>query len=159
VQAAGEALVTPLTFPVLYVFLFTAFSIPDQCVDAMIGDPKVFALGIRAGVTLGGAAFLAATRAFALKVGDDIGVGLQYCQRNSGFTTWAVSWRSGFPFSGTVVLEHLAEFPDPGSDGFPMREQQGDGKQQDQDLFDADGEKVHGMMGISGTKMEMVFRF
>jgi len=40
-----------------------------------------------------------------------------------------------------------------------MREQQSDGKQQDQDLFDADGEMVHGMMGLSGTKMEMAFRF
>jgi hypothetical protein len=29
----------------------------------------------------------------------------------------------------------------------PMQEQEGDGKQQDQDLFGADGEMVHGMMG------------
>ena len=53
----------------------------------------------------------------------------------------------------------VREIPDLGSDGFPMREQQSDGKQQDQDLFDVDGEMVHGMMRITGTKMEMVFRF
>ena len=73
-QATGETLVTPLTFPVLDVFLFTAFSIPDQCVDAMIGDAKVDALGIGAGVAFGGNVLLTATCAFALGVGDDIRV-------------------------------------------------------------------------------------
>ena len=51
------------------------------------------------------------------------------------------------------------ELPDLGFESFEMREQQGDGKQQDQDLFDTDDEMVHGMMEISGTKIEMVFRF
>jgi hypothetical protein len=58
-----------------------------------------------------------------------------------------------------VVLEQLAELPDFGFERVPMREQQCDGKQQDQDLFDMDGEMVHGMMELLGTKMEMVFRF
>jgi hypothetical protein len=40
VQATGETFVTPLAFPVLDVILLTAFAIPDQCVDAMIGDTK-----------------------------------------------------------------------------------------------------------------------
>jgi len=64
-----------------------------------------------------------------------------------------------FPFSGSVDFEQLAELPDLGFESVPMRKQQSDGKQQDQDLFDTDGEMVHGMMGISGAKMEMVFRF
>jgi len=110
-------------------------------------------------VTLGGETFLTATSAFVLGVGDNIGVGLQNGQRDSGVTTWAVTWRSGFPFSGSVDFEHLAEFPDFGFERVPMREQQSDGESQDQDLFDTDGEMVHGMMGKSGTKMEMVFRF
>ena len=159
VQATGETLVTPLTFPILDVFVDTAFSIANERVNALIGNPKIFALGIRTGVTFGGDAFLAATSAFALGVGDNIGVELQNGQRDAGLTAWAVTWRSGFPFSGTVVFEHLAELPGLGFERVPMREQQGDGKQQDQDLFGANGEMVHGMMGISGTKMEMVFRF
>jgi hypothetical protein len=46
-----------------------------------------------------------------------------------------------------VVFEHLAELPDFGFERVPMREQQSDGKQQDKELFDTDGEMVHGMMG------------
>ncbi len=158
-QATGETLVAPLAFPVLDVLLFTAFSIANERVNAMIGDLEVITIGIGTGVTLGGDAFLAATSAFALGVGDNIGVGLQDCQRNSGFTTWAVSWRSGFPFSGAVDFEQLAELPDLGFERVPMREQQGDGERQNQALFDTDGEMGHGMMGITGTIMEMVFRF
>ena len=71
VQTTGETFVAPLTFPILDVFADTPFSIADECVDAMIGDPKVFALGIRTGVAFGGDAFLAATSAFSLGVGDD----------------------------------------------------------------------------------------
>ncbi len=77
VQATGETLVAPLTFPVLNVFVDTAFSIPNKCVNALIGDPEVLALGIGTGVTLGGETFLASTSAFALGIGDNIGVGLQ----------------------------------------------------------------------------------
>ena len=107
----------------------------------------------------GGDALLATTRAFALGVGNDIRVGLQDCQRDAGFATRAITWRSGFPFSGAVVFEQLAELPDFSFERVPMREQQGDGESQDQALFDVNGEMVHGMMGKSGTKMEMVFRF
>ena len=53
VQATGETLVTPLTFPILDVFVDTAFSIANERVNALIGDPEVLALGIRTGVTLG----------------------------------------------------------------------------------------------------------
>ena len=158
-QATGETLVAPLTFPILNVFSDTPFSIADERVNAMIGDAEIVTFWIGTGVTFGGDAFLAATSAFALGVGDNIGVGLQNGQRDAGLTAWAVTWRSGFPFSGTVDFEQLAELPGLGYERVPMREQQGDGKQQDQDLFDADGEMVHGMMGLSGTKMEMVFRF
>ena len=126
VQATGETLVAPLAFPVLDVFVDTAFSIADERVNALIGDPEVFTLGIGTGVTLGGEIFLAATSAFALGVGNDIRVGLQDCQRDSGLTTWAVTWRSGFPFSGEVDFEQLAEFPDLGFESVPMREQQGE---------------------------------
>ncbi len=159
VQATGETFVAPLTFPILDVFADTPFSVADECVDAMIGDPKVFALGIRTGVAFGGDALLATTRAFALGVGNDIRVGLQDCQRDAGFATRAITWRSGFPFSGAVDFDHLVELPGLGFESVPMREQQGDGERQDQDLFDTDGEMVHGMMGLMGVKMEMVFRF
>jgi hypothetical protein len=110
-------------------------------------------------VPFGGDAFLAATSAFALGVGDDIGVGLQNGQRDAGLTVWAVTWRSGFPFSGSVVFEHLAELPGFSFESVPMRKQQDDGERQEQALFDTDGEMVHGMMGLMGVKMEMIFRF
>jgi hypothetical protein len=42
----------------------------------MISDPEEVTIGIGTGVTLGGETFLAATSAFALGVGDNIGVGL-----------------------------------------------------------------------------------
>jgi hypothetical protein len=90
VQATGEALVAPLKFPVLDVFLLTPFAITNECVDALIGDPKIITPGIGTGVTFGGDRFLAPTGAFALGVGDDIGVGLQNCQRDSGFAIWTV---------------------------------------------------------------------
>ncbi len=56
-------------------------------------------------------------------------------------------------------FDHLVELPGLGFESVPMREQQGDRERQDQDLFDTDGEMVHGMMGLMGVKMEMVFRF
>jgi len=143
VQATGEALVAPLAFPVLDVFLLAAFSIADECVDTLIGDSKVITPGIGAGVTFGGDALLAATRTLALRVGDDIRVGLQNCQRDPGLTTWTVIRRPWFPFSETIVFGELTELFELGFDGFPMGEQQGDGKQQDQDLFGVQGEKMH----------------
>jgi hypothetical protein len=90
VQATGEVLVAPLKFPILDVFVFTPFAITNECVDALIGDPKIITPGIGTGVTFGGDRFLAPTGAFALGVGDDIGVGLQNCQRDPGFAIWTV---------------------------------------------------------------------
>ena len=74
-KPTGETLVAPLTFPVLDVFADTTFSIADERVNALIGDPEIFTHGIGTCVTFGGNAFLAATGAFALGVGDNIGVG------------------------------------------------------------------------------------
>ena len=59
----------PLTFPILDVFVFTPSPIADECVDTLIGDPKILTPGIRAGVPLGGDALLAAAGALALSVG------------------------------------------------------------------------------------------
>jgi hypothetical protein len=42
-----------------------------------------------------------------------------------------------------IVFEELTEFFELGFDRFPMGEQQSAGKQQDQDLFGAQGEKMH----------------
>ena len=58
-------------------------------------------------------------------------------------TAWVIVWRSRFPFSGVIVFEELTEFFELGFDRFPMGEQQSAGKQQDQDLFGAQGEKMH----------------
>ena len=41
VKAAGETFVAPLAFPVLDVFLLAPFSVANQCVYAMISNPKV----------------------------------------------------------------------------------------------------------------------
>ena len=80
VQATGETLVAPLAFPILNVFADATFSIADERVNAMIGDAEIVTFWIGTGVTLGGKTFLAATSAFALGVGDDIGVGFQDSQ-------------------------------------------------------------------------------
>jgi len=120
VQATGETFVAPLTFPILDVFADTAFSIADKRVNALIGDAEIFTIGIGTGVTLGGDTFLAATSAFALGVGDNIGVGLQNGQRDSGLTARAVMWRSGFPFSGAVDFDHLVDLPDFSFERVPM---------------------------------------
>ena len=64
-------------------------------------------------------------------------------------TAWVIVWRSRFPFSGVIVFAELSEFPDFSLDVFPMREQQGDRKQQDDDLFSAQGEKIHRIEGLS----------
>jgi len=146
-QSTGEAFVAPLTLPVLDVFLFAPFAIANQGMDALIDNPKIVTPGIGKGVSFGGDALLAATGAFALGVGDDIGIGFQERQGDPGLATWAVIWRSWLPFSGMIVFEELTEFFELGFDRFPMREQQGDGKQQDQDLFDANGEKMHRIGG------------
>jgi hypothetical protein len=111
-----------MTFPILDVFVDTAFSIANERVNAEISDSEIITIGIRTGVNLGGDALLATTRAFAWGVGDNIGVGLQNGQRDSGLTAMAVPWRSWFPFSGSVVLEHLAKFPGLGFERVPMRE-------------------------------------
>ena len=86
VQATGEAFVTPLAFPVLNVFVFTAFAITNECMDDVIGDAEIVAFGIGASMPIGGDAFLAAARAFALRVRNDIRVGLQNGQREAGLT-------------------------------------------------------------------------
>jgi len=143
VQVTGEAFVAPLAFPVLDVFVFTPFTITDQRVDTLIGDAEIVTLGIGTGVPFSREMFLATTRAFALGVGTDSSVGLQDRQRDPGFATWTVIRRPWFPFSGTVFFEELTELFELGFDGFSMREQQGDGKQQDQDLCGAQGEKMH----------------
>ena len=149
VQATGEAFVTPLAFPILNVFVFAPFSIANQCVDTRIGDSKIITPGIGASIPFGGDGFLAAACALALSVRDDSGVGLQDRQRDPGFATWAVIWGSWFPFSGVIVFAEQSEFPDFSLDVFPMREQQGDRKQQDDDLFSAQGEKIHRIEGLS----------
>jgi len=90
VQANGEALVAPLAFPVSDVFLLATFAIANQCVDALIGDSKIITPGIGTGMTFGRDALLTAACTFALRVGDDIRVRLQNCQRDAGLTTRAV---------------------------------------------------------------------
>ena len=104
-QTTGETLVAPLAFPVLDVFVFTPFAIANQCVDVRISDAKVITPGIGAGVVCGGDAFLTTMRAFALRVGDNVGVGFQDCQGDPRFATWTDMWRSWFPFSRAICFE------------------------------------------------------
>ena len=143
VQPTGKAFLAPLAFPVLDVFLLAAFAITDKRVDALIGDPKIVTFWIGTGVPLGGDMLLAATPAFALGVRRHICVRPQNCQRDPRLTTWAILWRSWLPFSRTIVFEQLMDFLVPGFERLPMGEQQGNGKQQDDDLFGAQGEKMH----------------
>lgn len=112
VKSTGEAFTAPLAFPVLDVFLFTSFSITNECVDAMIGDADVVTLGIGAGMAVGGDPLLAATGAFALRVGDNIGVGLDDRQGDAGLTAWTVIWGSWLPFSGAIFFGQLPQFLD-----------------------------------------------
>jgi hypothetical protein len=132
-----------MAFPVRDVFVFAPSPIANQCVDTLIGDAEIVTFRIGAGMPCGGDRFLATACALALSVGDDSGVGFQDRQGDPGFATWAVIRRSWLPFSGAIVFEKLTEFPDFSLDVFPMREQQGDRKQQDAALFGAYGKMVH----------------
>ena len=76
-KATGEALFTPLAFPVLNVFVYTAFPVTYDRVQQVIDDPEVITLGIGTGVTLGCELFGATASTFPLNVGNDICVGLQ----------------------------------------------------------------------------------
>jgi hypothetical protein len=112
VKATGEAFVTPLTFPILDVFVDTAFSITDNGVQQVIDDTEVITQGIGTSVALGGEMFGATARTFPLGVGNDIRFGLQESQFDTRLAAWAVFRRSGFPFSGTIALGLLAKILD-----------------------------------------------
>ena len=92
VQATGEALVTPLAFPILNVVVNTAFPIPaallgdpitNNCVKQVISDAEIITLGVGTGVTLGCELFGATTSTFPMGVGNDICIGLQNGQRDA----------------------------------------------------------------------------
>jgi hypothetical protein len=112
VKATGEAFVTPLTFPILNIFVYTAFSITDDGVQHVIVDAEVITQRIGASMALGGEMFGATTRTFPLGVGNDILFWLQHSQFDTRLAAWAVFGRSGFPFSGTIVLSPLAKILD-----------------------------------------------
>ena len=158
VKATGEALVTPLTFPILNIFMYTAFSIANNGVQQVIDDTEVNAQGIGASVALGCEMFGAATRTFALGVGNDIRVWLQHSQFDTRLAAWAVFGRSGFPFSGTIALCLLTETLENVIESVPQREEQGERECKDDDVFDAKSGIVHRKGRISG-KMGMIFRF
>ena len=92
VKATGEALVTPLAFPILNVFVNTAFSITNNGMQPVINDPKILTLGIRAGVALSGELFGSTARTFSLSVGNDIRFRLQDSQRDTRLAAWTVTW-------------------------------------------------------------------
>ena len=89
-QSTGEALVTPLAFPVLNVVVNTASTITDDCMQQVIDDAKVITLGIGAGVALGCEMFGATASTFSLGVGNDIRFWLQDSQGNARQTAWVV---------------------------------------------------------------------
>ena len=142
-QTTGEALVTPLTFPILDVFVDTAFSITDNGVQQVINDAEVITQGIGTSVTLGGEMFGATASTFTLGVGNDIRFRLQDSQFNTRLATWAILRRSGFPFSRTIALSLLTKILDNIFERLPQREKQGEIERQDQDGFDAKGRWVH----------------
>ena len=72
-----------MAFPVLNVFVNTAFSITNDSVQQMIADAEVITLGIGTGVALSFELFGATTSAFALGVGNDIRFRLQHSQFDS----------------------------------------------------------------------------
>lgn len=112
VKATGEALVAPLTFPILNMFVATAFSIADNGVQQVIDDAEVITQGIGTSVTLGSEMFGATSSTFALRVGNYIRFWLQDSQFDTRLAVWAVFGRSRFPFSGTIALSLLAKILD-----------------------------------------------
>ncbi|MBC8507749.1 MAG: hypothetical protein H8D34_23020 [Chloroflexi bacterium] len=90
----------------------TAFSITDNGVQQVIDDTEVITQRIGASMALGGEMFGATARTFSLGVGDDIRFWLQHSQFYTRLAAWAVFGRSGFPFSGTIVLGPLAKILD-----------------------------------------------
>ena len=72
-----------MTFPVLNMFVNTAFSITDDRVQQVIDDAEVIALGIGTGMTLGCELFGATASTFSLGVGNDIRFRLQNSQFDS----------------------------------------------------------------------------
>jgi len=112
VKATGEAFVTPLTLPILNVFVDTAFSIADNGVQQVIDNAEVITQRIGTSMALGCEMFGATASTFALGVGNDIRFWLQQSQFDTRLAAWAVFWRSGFPFSGTIALGLRAKFLD-----------------------------------------------
>jgi hypothetical protein len=70
VKTTGEARFTPLAFPVLNMFVNTAFPITYDCMQQVIADTEAITLGIGTGVALGYELFGATASAFALGVGN-----------------------------------------------------------------------------------------
>ena len=72
-----------MTFPVLNMFVNTAFPITDDRVQKVIDDGEVITLGIGTGVAFGFEMFAATASTFALGVGNDIRSRLQDSQFDS----------------------------------------------------------------------------
>jgi len=92
------------------MFVNTAFSINDYGVQQVIDAPKVITHGIGTSVVLGCEMFGATAGIFPLGVGNDIRFWHQQSQFDPRLAIGAVFWRSGFPFSGKIVLDLLPEF-------------------------------------------------
>ena len=72
-----------MAFPVLNVFVYTAFPITNDRMQQVIADPAVITLGVGTGVALGFELFSTPARTFALGVVNDIRFRLQDCQFDS----------------------------------------------------------------------------
>jgi len=72
-----------MTFPVLNVFVYTAFPVTYDRVQQVIDDPEVITLGIRTGVALGFELFSTPASTFPLSVWNDIRFRFQDCQFDS----------------------------------------------------------------------------
>ena len=104
-QAAGETFVTPLALQKLDGSPFSPFAIADQCVQLMIGAPKVFAIGVRAGEAISGQVFIPSSRTFTLQVGNHIGSGLHRLEFDTHSAARAVMGCLRFPGSVMEILQ------------------------------------------------------
>ncbi|MBU0512335.1 MAG: hypothetical protein KKD28_10285 [Chloroflexi bacterium] len=73
----------PLTFPILSVFVYTAFPVTYDRVQQVIDDAEVITLGIGTGVDLGFELFGTTASTFTLDIGNDIRFRFQGSQFDS----------------------------------------------------------------------------
>ena len=116
----------------------------------MISNAEVFTFWIRAGEAISGQVFVSPSGAFTLQVGNHIGSGLHRLEFDTHSVATAVVGCLRFPASMLELLQPSLCMLEIQAIIAPDNEQLSGNEDNDQDMFNADGEMVHEIRVVIG---------